>query len=108
MRNLWRRGLPDHIDLTSIGGNDDVIVPADHIPVPGGTDTTGTGAGLNDHSSIHHDPVALRAVRPALEGHPPPCTSLLEGLRSSIEPVLISRVEAELADLALGAAGGRW
>jgi hypothetical protein len=38
-------------------------------------------------------------VRSALEHRPPPCTSLLEGLRSAVEPVLVSRVEGDLGEL---------
>jgi hypothetical protein len=106
MRTLWRHGLPDHIDFTSIGGNDDVVVPANRIHVPGGTEATVTVAGIDDHGAVHRDPTALRAVRTALEGRPPPCTSVLEGLRSAIEPVLIDRLESELSGLAVGLAGG--
>jgi hypothetical protein len=39
------------------------------------------------------------AVRAALDHKPLPCTSLVEGFRSAIEPVVVSRVEHDLGDL---------
>jgi hypothetical protein len=98
MRHLWDGGLPDHIDFTSIGGTDDVVVPADRIHVPGATEVVVGVDGLNDHTAIHHDPRALQVVRSALEQRPPPCTSMMEGLRAAVEPVLLSRVERNLGE----------
>ena len=98
MAHLHARALPDHLDVTTVGGTDDVIVPANRIHVPGATEVVVDVAGVNDHSAIHHDSRALQVVRSALEHRPPPCTSLLEGLRSAVEPVLISRVEGDLGE----------
>ena len=90
--------MPDHLDVTAVGGTDDVIVPADRIHVPGATEVVVDVRGANDHSAIPHDGRALQVVRSALEHRPPPCTSLLEGLRSAVEPVLVSRVEGDLGE----------
>ena len=98
MERLGDVPLPEHVDLTTIGGTDDVIVPANRIRVPGATEVVVDVAGLADHTAIHHDGRALQVVRAALEQRPPPCTSLLEGLRAAIEPVLISRVEGDLGE----------
>lgn len=99
MERLHAAPLPDHIDLTTVGGSDDLIVPADRIHVPGATEVVVDVGGVNDHTAIHHDGRALQVVRSALELRPPPCTSLLEGLRGAVEPVLVSRVEGDLGEL---------
>lgn len=98
MRGLWARGLPEHIDFTTIGGTDDLVVPANRIRVPGATEVVVGVDGVNDHSAIVRDDRALQAVRAALEHRPPPCTSILEGLRSAVEPVLLSRVAGDLGE----------
>ena len=87
------RPLPEQIDLTSIGGADDVIVPADHIGLPGARSVTVDPAGITDHTSIIHDPAALDAARLALEDRPLPCVGIATGVRGAIEPVLVSRAE---------------
>jgi hypothetical protein len=96
MDRLRTAPLPEHIELTTIGGTDDIIVPANRIRVPGATEVVVDVDGVSDHTAIHGDANALRAVRSALEQQAPPCTSLLTGLRAAIEPVLISRVEGDL------------
>lgn len=96
MRNLWADGLPDHIDFTTIGGTDDVVVPANRIRVPGATEVVVAVAGVKDHTAITSDDRSLQVVRAALENRPAPCTSIMEGLRSAIEPVLVTRVESDL------------
>jgi hypothetical protein len=98
MARLHAAPLPEHIDLTTVGGTDDVVVPANRIRVPGATEVVVDVAGIGDHGAIHHDPRALQVVRSALERRPPPCTSLLEALRSAVAPVLISRVEGDLGE----------
>jgi hypothetical protein len=99
MRDLWRRRLPEHVDFTSIGGADDVVVPATQIEVPGATEVVINVDGVNDHSGIPTDPRALEVVRSALEGRAPPCIGIVEGLRGAIEPVVISRLEHTVGDL---------
>jgi hypothetical protein len=96
MRHLFDGGLPDKIHLTSIGGTDDVVVPANHIGAPGADQIVVDVEGGSDHHNIPDDPRALQAVRAALEHKPLPCTSLLEGVRSALEPVVFSRVSHDL------------
>jgi hypothetical protein len=98
MTRLHDTPLPEQVDLTTVGGTDDVVVPANRIHVPGATEVVVDVDGLGDHRAIDHDGRALQVVRSALEQRPPPCTSLLEGLRGAIEPVLISRVEGDLGE----------
>ena len=100
VRALWDDRLPEHVDFTTIGGADDVLVPATQIDVPGATEVVVDVDGVNDHSGIPSDARALRVVRSALEGRPPPCVGVVEGIRGAVDPVVISRVEHTIGDLA--------
>ena len=62
---------------------------------------------LSQHSAVLQDPDGLRAIRAALEGRAPPCVGLDTALRSSIAPVVISRIEHTLGAGAATALGGR-
>jgi hypothetical protein len=93
MQHLWDHGLPDHVDFTTIGAPEDVVVPANRIAVPGATETVQPVDALNQHRAIVRDPTALRAVRAALEHRAPPCVGLTTALRSAVAPVVISRTE---------------
>jgi hypothetical protein len=99
--DLWDDRLPDHVDFTTIGATDDVIVPATQVDVPDASKVVvGVGGGpLDDHANIPRDPGALRVVRAALEGRAPPCVGVAEGLRGVVVPTLITRVEHALGDL---------
>ena len=101
IRNLFPHGIPDHVNFTTIGADTDYVVPATNISVPGATETVIAGADLdlgNEHSAIVSDSDALRAVRSALEGRPPPCVSIGQALRSAVVPVIISRFEHNVGD----------
>ena len=101
LRDLWDDRLPEHVDFTTIGASDDVIVPATQVDVPDATKVVvDVGGGpLDDHTNIPRDPGALRVVRAALEGHAPPCVGVAEGLRGIVVPTLITRVEHGLGEL---------
>ena len=107
LRTLWDHRLPDQIDFTSIAAVDDLIVPsgATKVPLAGVehalTDPSGV---LHDHARIRDDPSAMRAVRLALEGRAPPCTSPALRLRASVESGVITRLERG-AGLLAGTAG---
>jgi hypothetical protein len=105
IRGLHRDQLPEQIDLTTISGVDDVIVPADHTGIAGSRSVTVDPSGISDHTSIIRDPAALDAARLALEDRPLPCVGIGTGIRGAIEPVLISRAEHTAG--AVGAAVGR-
>jgi hypothetical protein len=90
---VQRRGVPEHIDFTSIGATEDVMVPATNISLPGADETTVAVNSLSEHTAIVQDPAALRAVRAALEGRAPPCVGIDTALRGAIAPVVISRIE---------------
>jgi hypothetical protein len=101
--SLFPHGLPDHVNYTTIGADTDYMVPATNISVPGATETVIPGGDLDlagEHSAIVSDADALRAVRSALEGRPPPCISLDKALRGAVVPVLISRFEHNLGAVA--------
>jgi hypothetical protein len=90
--DIQRRGVPEHIDFTSIGATEDYVVPATNISLEGAAETT---VAVNDvrseHKAIVEDPNALRAVRAALEGRAPPCVDLLTALRGAVVPVVVAR-----------------
>jgi hypothetical protein len=104
--HLWDQGVPEHFDMTTIGATEDVVVPATNISVPGATETVAAVNSLSEHSAIVRAPDALRAVRAALEGRPPPCVSLVTAVRSAVAPVVISRVSHEFGDGAAAILGG--
>ncbi len=92
------RGVPDHFDYTTIGATEDLVVPATNISLRGATETVAAVNDVNEHSAIVRAPDALKAVRAALEGRPPPCVGLLTALRSAVAPVVISRFEHTAGD----------
>jgi peptidase M23-like protein/putative serine esterase DUF676 len=101
LRELWAHRLPEHVDFTTIGATDDVLVPATQVDLPDASKVVvNVGGGpLDDHTNIPRDPNALRVVRSALEGRPPPCVGVVEGLRGVVVPTLITRVEHGLGDV---------
>jgi Peptidase family M23/Putative serine esterase (DUF676) len=103
LRDLWAHRLPEHVDFTTIGATDDVLVPATQVDAPDASKVVvNVGGGpLDDHTNIPRDPNALRVVRSALEGRPPPCVGIVEGLRGVVVPTLITRVEHGLGDVPL-------
>jgi hypothetical protein len=93
IREVQDRGVPEHFDYTTIGATEDLVVPATNISLPGATETVAAVNDVNEHSAIVRAPDALKAVRAALEGRPPPCVGLLTALRTAVSPVVISRFE---------------
>ncbi|HXY95262.1 MAG TPA: peptidoglycan DD-metalloendopeptidase family protein [Acidimicrobiia bacterium] len=105
IREIQASGVPEHIDFTSIGATEDVVVPATNISLRGAHETTVAVDNASEHSAIVEDPAALRAVRAALEGRAPPCVDLGTALRGAIAPVVISRLSHLGGDLAGAALG---
>ena len=93
MRELWEHPLPSHLDFVSVGGTDDVVVPADRIHVDGATEIVVAVDGPLDHSAIVDDERAMDVVRRALSGRPLPCMTVEEQVRSATEPTVISGFE---------------
>jgi hypothetical protein len=103
IKSLFPHGLPEHVNYTTIGADTDYVVPATNISVPGATETVIAGGDLdllNEHSAIVSDSDALRAVRSALEGRAPPCVSIGKAIRGAVVPVIISRFEHSVGDVA--------
>jgi len=96
MRALWSHPVPSHLAYVSVGGTDDVVVPADRIHVEGAQEIVIAVDGPNDHSAIVDDPRAMEVVRRALAGQSLPCMTFEEGVRSATEPVVLSRIEGDL------------
>ena len=92
MKHLWDHGLPEHVDFTTIGAAEDIVVPANKISVEGATQTVVAVNDLNQHHAILNDPDALRRPR-----RPRTSSAAVRGLRhgarSAVAPVVISRVE---------------
>jgi hypothetical protein len=93
MRRLRAVDLPDHVELTSVSGVDDVVVPAVSTTKRGAASVTTNPAGAGDHAAIVRDRQAMTAARLALEQRPPACVGWADGIRGAVEPVLIRRVE---------------
>jgi hypothetical protein len=95
------RGVPEHIDFTSISATED-----------GGTTTNISRRdqmrwpSTSSNSAIVRDPAALRAVRAALESRPPPCVGIDTALRGAIAPVVISRIEHLVGSAPAGEVSG--
>jgi hypothetical protein len=104
--DVQQAGVPEHVDYTSIGATEDVVVPATNISLRGATETTVAVNSPSEHSAIVEDPNALRAVRAALEGRAPPCVGFATALRGAIAPVLITRASHVFGDVAGAAVGG--
>jgi hypothetical protein len=103
---IQRRGVPEHFDVTSIGATEDLVVPATNTTLGGADETTVAVNAAFEHSAIVDDPNALRAVRAALEGRPPPCVDVVDALRGAIAPVVIKRASHLAGDLAGAALSG--
>lgn len=97
---IQRRGVPEHVDFTSIGATEDVVVPATNISLRGAEEVTVAVNSPSEHSAIVRDPNALRAVRAALEGRAPPCVDLATALRGAVAPVFITRLSHDVGDIA--------
>ena len=102
--DIQRRGVPEHFDFTSIGATEDLVVPATNTSLGGADQTTVAVNAASEHSAIVHDPNALRAVRAALEGRPPPCVDVVDALRGAIAPVVIKRASHLVGTTLAGAA----
>ena len=105
MRRLDAARLPDEVQLTALGSATDLIVPGDVATRDGAATATVVPIGLNAHTSILNDPSALRVVRSALEGRPPPCESLATALAGKLIPTAIRSLEDGVGRY--GAAVGR-
>ncbi|HEY4396489.1 MAG TPA: peptidoglycan DD-metalloendopeptidase family protein [Acidimicrobiia bacterium] len=101
LRGLWADRSPEHVDFTTIGASDDMLVPATQVDVPDATKVVVDVGGrpLDDHTNIPRDAGALRVVRAALEGRAPPCVGVVEGLRGIVVPTVITRIEHGLGDV---------
>ena len=105
IRDVQRAGVPDHVDVTSIGATEDLVVPATNISLTGATETTVAVNSPSEHSAIVRDPNALRAVRAALEGRAPPCVDFDTALRGAVVPVVVGRASYVVGDVAGAALG---
>jgi hypothetical protein len=93
MQELARSPLPYGVQMTTIGGTTDVIVPANVAGRPGAQHITETPSSFNAHDAIVKDPATLQDVRAALEDKPLPCRSLVHHIVGAVVPAEISGIE---------------
>jgi Peptidase family M23 len=86
--------LPRGIEVLSLSGSLDFVVPAGQTEVEGAQHLTVTA----NHSGIVHDDEAMRATRAFLEGRALPCQGLLDGLAAAVAPPVIAEFERAVAD----------
>jgi triacylglycerol esterase/lipase EstA (alpha/beta hydrolase family) len=94
MRWIATAPFPDLVDLTTIGGATDLVVPGNHATRSGARHTTLVPHALNAHTGIVRDPAALASVRAALEHRPLPCRGLLTTVAGELVPTVVSRAES--------------
>lgn len=93
-RSLDQTPLPDQIELRTIGGTDDLVVPSSSSTFKGAdSHVVVNPRGPNDHATITADPAATHAVGLALEGRAPPCTGLVAFMRNAVTAKLLTDVE---------------
>lgn len=97
LAHLAAEPLPSGVDVTTMGGVDDLLVPADQTVLDGAVNVVVDPAGFSDHGAILSEEDPLAAVRLALAGLPPPCRSLPEAVRNRVEPRAIHAVSDLLA-----------
>jgi hypothetical protein len=93
MTRLRAGRLPDQMEMTSVSGTDDPVVPSPSTEKRGARAVVTNPAGAGDHSAIVRDRQAMTATRLALEQRAPACVGWAAGIRGAVEPVLIRRVE---------------
>jgi Peptidase family M23/Putative serine esterase (DUF676) len=94
MRRIADAPLPDLVELTTIGGATDLVVPGTLATRPGARHTTLIPHALNAHAGIVKDPAALSSVRAALEDRPLPCRSFLTTLTGEVAPTVVAEAES--------------
>ena len=94
MRRIARAPLPDLVELTTIGGATDLVVPGTRATRTGARHTTLIPHALNAHAGIVKDPAALASVRAALEHRPLPCRSFLTAVAGEVVPAVVGEAES--------------
>jgi hypothetical protein len=106
MRRVARAPLPELVELTTIGGATDLLVPGTLATRPGARHTTLIPHVLNAHAGIVKDPAALASVRAALESRPLPCRSFLSTVAGEVLPTMVGEAESRAGDAAEALAAG--
>jgi triacylglycerol esterase/lipase EstA (alpha/beta hydrolase family) len=108
MQQLDDAPLPELIELTTIGGATDLIVPGTAATRPGARRATLIPHALNAHTGMLTDARTLATVRAALEDRPLPCRGLLTSVAGEVLPTVVTGAElgAGNALAALSAPGG--
>jgi hypothetical protein len=97
------RPTPDQIEITSISGTDDAVVPARNTRLAGAHNVTLNPRGPFDHRGLVRDQGTLPDVALALRREPARCQSVPRRLRNAFEPLHIATVERFVGNLALQA-----
>ena len=107
MRRLHRRPMPAGMNVTSIGGRDDLVVPAGVTRLDGARNVIVSPPGiLAEHSDLPGAAATHREIALGLAGREPTC----QGLGDALADALVSDAirQAETAAGTAAWAGGHW
>lgn len=90
---LWRDGVPDGVELRTIGASGDLVVPGDRTSVTGHPAAMVGLAGPRAHDALPGHAATTREVALALAGMAPGCRSPAEAIADAFLPELIGFAE---------------
>lgn len=92
------RSFPETTTALTVGGRADVVVPASLARVPG-TDHVVVGGTFDRsaHANLPGHPDTQTAIRLALAGRPPLCTSMTDRVLDQLVPEVVAQTERVLA-----------
>ncbi len=93
IRELRAAGVPDGVDLRTIGARGDLVVTADHTAVAGHPSAVVDLAGPSAHGDLPGASATTREVALAIAGRPPTCGSILDHVLDAAVPQVVSFAE---------------
>ena len=89
MLELGRDGVPEGVDLRTIGATGDVVVPGDRTTVDGVPAAMIGLAGAHAHDALPGDPATTRELALAVAGEPPGCRGFVASVTDAFLPEAI-------------------
>ena len=100
IRTMNRRGLREGVAYTSVGGANDIIVPAVRARVRGAANTLiDVGGPLQTHTSLPDSAAGQREAALAIADMPPTCQSIATVAFRAFSGVAIAEAEDRVGDL---------
>lgn len=87
---LRAEGVPDGVDLRTVGARNDLVVPGDKTHVPGHPSVITDPGGVAAHADLPGDAATTRELQLGLAGRPPTCTGFADALADAVVPEVIS------------------